>query len=279
MSKEVTRSEPRRLHAPATLVPLILIVALAGIAIAAPVLAPYAPNTPLDIVASKSLPPSRIHWFGTDNISRDVFSRVLFGARVSLSVAAASVVLSLAVGTSVGAVAAFAGGVWDAVLMRMIDVLLSIPRVLLLLAISAIAAPLPLVALIALIGLTGWFDVARLVRGEVQSLLTRDFILAARASGVRDRRLLRKHIVPHLIPTLAVSATLGIASTIALEAGLSYLGLGVQNPTASWGSIIQLGKGLIDTQWWLTLFPGLAAIMAVLACNALGDALRDHYAP
>ncbi len=253
--------------------------ALTAMALAAPLLAPYAPNTPIDIIGSKSLPPSTVHWFGTDNISRDVLSRVLYGARVSLAVAAAAVAVSLGVGTTIGAVAAMAGGMWDAVLMRIIDVFLSIPRVLLLLAVSAIAAPLPLLALVALIGFTGWFDVARLVRGEVQSLLGRDYILAARASGVADVRLLRRHIIPHLLPVLAVNATMGVASTIALESGLSYLGVGVQNPTASWGSIIQLGKGLIDTQWWLTLFPGLAAIIAVLACNALGDALRDHYAP
>ena len=259
--------------------PLLFIALLIVIAVAAPVLAPYAPNTPIDILAAKSLPPSRAYWFGTDNISRDVLSRVLFGARVSLAVAAASVALSLLVGTTIGAVAAMAGGVWDAMLMRAIDVMLSIPRLLLLLAVSALAAPLPLLALIALIGLTGWFDVARLIHGEVQSQLRRDYILAARASGVGGGRLLRRHIVPHLVPTLAVSATLGVASTIALEAGLSYLGVGVQNPTASWGSIIQLGRGFIDTQWWLTLFPGLAAIIAVVACNALGDALRDNYAP
>lgn len=268
----------RPIFAPRILVPFAAIVALACIAVLAPLLAPYAYDAQLDIVALKSSAPSAQHWFGTDTISRDVFSRVLFGARVSLLVAAASVSLALIVGTTFGAVAALAGGFWDAVLMRTLDVFLSIPRLLLLLAVSAFWSPMPLVPLVVLIGLTGWFDIARLVRGEVHTLLSRDFVLAARACGVRRPRLLLRHIMPHLISTLTVSATLGVAYTIALEAGLSYLGLGVQEPHASWGSIMRMGAAFVDTQWWMTFFPGLATIIAVLACNALGDALRDLYA-
>ncbi len=268
----------RPFFTPRILVPLLVIAVLAFIAVAAPLLSPFPYDAQLDIIALKSTPPSAQHWFGTDNTSRDVFSRVLFGARVSLLVAAASVTIALCVGTSYGAIAALAGGFWDALLMRTLDVLLSIPRLLILLAVSAFWSPMPLLPLVVLIGLTGWFDIARLVRGEVHALLRRDFVLAARACGVRRARLLVRHILPHLIPALTVSATLGVAYTIALEAGLSYLGLGVQEPQASWGSIMRLGAAFVDTQWWMTLFPGLATIITVLACNALGDALRDLYA-
>ena len=148
-----------------------------------------------------------------------------------------------------------------------------------LLAITALWDRLELVSLILLIGCTGWYDVARIVRGEIRALLGRDFIVAAEASGVGRSRVFWRHLLPHLLPVLAVTATLGVANTIALEAGLSYLGLGVQPPQASWGTIMSDGAAVIDSHWWLTVFPGLAVIMAILACNALGDALRDAFAP
>lgn len=256
----------------------VLLGVLVLVAVAAPWVAPYPPNAQLDILALKSQAPSLAHPFGTDQASRDVLSRVLHGARVSLLVAGSSVAISVLAGLTFGMTAALAGGVVESVMLRLLDLLQAIPRLLVLVAVSALVTAMPLPALALLIGLTGWFDVARLVRGETAALLTREFVLAARASGVGGTRLLWRHVLPHLLPIITVSATLGIAHTIALESGLSYLGLGVQDPTASWGTIIRDGNGFVDTLWWLTLFPGLATVLAVLVCNALGDALRDLFA-
>lgn len=259
--------------------PLALIAVLALVAAAAPRLAPYDPIAQLDIVLLQYHAPSFANPFGTDRASRDVLSRVLVGARVSLSVAAFSVTVSLLVGTLCGAIAAFAGGVVDQALMRAVDVALALPRLLLLLAISALWERLDLVGLVLLLGLTGWYDIARLVRGEVQAQLGREYLLAARATGVRSGRLLVRHVLPHLLPVLSVAASLGVAQTISLEAGLGFLGFGLQEPVASWGSIMRDGAGVIRAYWWLTLFPGLATMTAVVACNWLGDALREVFAP
>ena len=259
-------------------VSVVLVALLSVVAIAAPVLAPYAPNAQPDIVQGKNLPPSLAHPFGTDLSSRDVLSRVIYGARVSLSVASAAVSLTLVIGTAFGAAAALVGGLTDRVMMRLLDIAMAIPRLLVLLAIMSFSPHgLSIWALALVIAATGWYDVARMVRGELHGLMERDFVRAAQATGVRRSRLLVKHLLPHLLPVLAVSATLGVAQTIALEAGLGFLGFGVNGPT--WGSILNDGVGRVDTQWWLTLFPALAIAIAVLACNALGDALRDVFAP
>ncbi|MBL0169130.1 MAG: ABC transporter permease [Gemmatimonadaceae bacterium] len=267
----VSRAVPWRL-------PLAFVLMLVAIAVCAPLIAPLPPGIPANYDALKYWPPSGAHPFGTDGFGRDVLSRVIHGSRISLTLAFAAVSLALVLGTCYGAVAGLLGGAVDRWLMRLLDVALSIPRLLMLLAVTAFWGALPLPALIVLLGTTGWFDVARLVRGEVQALVQRDFILAAHASGVPRLRVLGRHVLPHLVPLLVVSATLNVASTIALEAGLSYLGLGVPPGTPSWGNIINEGAGVIGSQWWLTLFPGLAIVTAVLACHALGDALRDLFA-
>ena len=259
--------------------PIALVLLLALIALAAPILSPTSPIAQPDIVAQRSLPPSLAHFFGTDAYSRDVYARVLYGARVSLSVASLSVAIALILGTCYGAVAAFAGGVVERWLMRILDVLLALPRLLLLLALSSFWDEVPFTYLVIVLGLTGWYDVARSVRSEIQSQLTRDYLLAAKATGVPRTRMLSRHIVPHLIPVLAVYASLGVASTITLEAGLSYLGFGVRAPNPSWGTIMHDGFSVMRDQWWLTLFPGIAILLAVLVCNSLGDALRDAFAP
>jgi peptide/nickel transport system permease protein len=188
------------------------------------------------------------------------------------------VALALSVGTAYGAIAAMAGKTIDRILMRALDVLLALPRLLWLLAVTALWDGLPLGGLIVLLGLTSWYGVARVVRGEVQAQLKRDYALAARALGVRQPRFFLLQLVPQLLPVLAVWASIGVAQTIGLEAGLSFLGLGVQPPEASWGTIMQDGASVMQTQWWLTLFPGLATLLAVVACNWLGDALRDVFA-
>jgi peptide/nickel transport system permease protein len=259
--------------------PALALAALALLALAAPWLAPAPPNAIPGDGLLTSLPPSLEHPFGTDPLGRDVLSRVLHGARVSLSVAVLSVALSSLLGTAYGAAAGWCGGWIDTVATRLLDVVLAVPRVMLLLVVSALWGPLPLHWLVLLLGITGWFDVARLVRSEVRALREREFVLAARASGVRGSRILWWHVVPHVWPTLAVTATLGVAHTVALEAGLSFLGLGVQPPQASWGMMLTDGAIPGLGRWWLMLFPGGAIVAAVLAGNALSDALRETATP
>ncbi len=258
------------------LVPIGLLI---GIVVVGPLLWPYAPNTPLDLIALRSQAPSFAHPFGTDAVSRDVLSRVLAGGRVSLALATLSVSFSLIVATLYGAISVLAGGVVNSTMRRLLDVALSIPRLLVLLAVGALWGALSFPALVLLIGLTGWFVTARVVTDDLHALNTREFTMAARAMGVKGPRLLWRHLMPHLLPMLAINASFSVAGTIALEAGLSYLGLGIQAPQASWGTILRDGSGVVQTQWWLSLFPGLAIVLTVLASNALGDALRERFAP
>lgn len=256
-----------------------MIVALYLAAAIAPQIAPYPPAIQLDIVGMKNRPPGLAHPFGTDSFSRDVLSRVLYGARISLSVATLAVLLSATVGLVYGLTAGFFGGRVDNALMRALDALLAIPRVLLLIAILALWSPVPLPGLILLLGATGWFGVSRLVRAEVLSVKQREFVVAARALGASDGRIVLTHLLPNVIAPVVVAATLGIANVIVLEAGLSYLGIGAREPTASWGSIMEGGSEDVATAWWVVLFPGLAILVTVLAFNALGDALRDAIDP
>lgn len=258
---------------------LCVIVALLVIAALAPWLAPYSPIAQPDIVRLKNLAPSVAHPFGTDFASRDVFSRALYGARVSLSVALLAIIVSASVGTAYGAIAGFFGGRVDTVMMRLIDAALSVPRILLLIAILAVWAPVPLPLLILLLGLTGWFGVSRVVRGQVLSLRERDMVLAARALGARDREILWRHILPNVMSPIVVAITLGIANVLIVEAGLSYLGVGVRPPAASWGNMILDGSDEIASLWWISTFPGLAIVVTVMAFNLLGDGLRDALDP
>jgi peptide/nickel transport system permease protein len=257
----------------------LLLLGLAAIALLAPWLSPYAPEAQLDIIQLRSQAPTLAHPFGTDSFSRDVLSRVLHGGRISLAVAVTSVLISLGVGTAVGAMTALASPGIARLLRRVLEVLLSVPRLLVLLVITAVLGPLSVGGIVLLIGLTGWLVTARTVADALQGLITREFAMAARATGIRTPRLLLRHLLPHLVPVLVISATFGVANTIALEAGLSFLGLGIQPPTASWGTILHDGAGVVDTEWWLTVCPGFATVLAVLACNAMGDALRDRFAP
>jgi peptide/nickel transport system permease protein len=258
---------------------LALIGLLCAIALLAPVLAPYSPNTQLDIIGLKNRPPSLAHPLGTDQYSRDLLSRVLFGARISLSVALLAVLLSATVGTAYGLTAGYFGGRIDAIMMRLLDACLAIPRVLLLVAVLALWSPVPLGALIAVIGLTGWFEVSRLVRAEVMSVMRREYVLAARALGTPGFRIVWRHVLPNVLTPIIVVATLGVGNVIMLEAGLSYLGIGARAPTASWGSIFFDGSDAFQATWWIALFPGLAIIITVLAFNVFGSALRDALDP
>ncbi|HEY4671829.1 MAG TPA: ABC transporter permease [Gemmatimonadaceae bacterium] len=247
------------------------------VGVLAPLLAPYDPAAQPDIVALKDLPPSLAHPFGTDPYSRDVLSRVLYGARLSLTIGILATIVSLTLGVVYGAAAGYLGGIVDAVMMRVLDALLSIPRLLLVLGVLVAWPHLSIGALILFLGLTGWFGLSRIVRGQVLALKHAEFVTAAQALGASRRRILARHLLPNIVSPVAVAATLGVAHVIVLEAGLSYLGIGVPPPLASWGNIIQDGVDQISTLWWLSLFPGLFMVLTVMTLNILGEALRDSY--
>jgi peptide/nickel transport system permease protein len=257
-------------------VTLLLVI---GVALLAPLLAPYDPNAQLDITRLHSRPPSWAHPLGTDPYSRDVLSRLIWGARVSLSIAFSAVLLSVSIGILLGALAGYAGGVVDAVLMRLVDAALSIPRLLLLIAVLALWGDVGVVPLTLLIAGISWFSVSRLVRAETLAIRDQEFVVAARALGASPARVLLRHVLPNVAGPGLVSATLSVGSIVLLEAGLSFLGIGVRPPNPSWGSIIQDGAERVSDLWWLTFFPGLAILVTVFACNALGDALRDALDP
>lgn len=261
------------------IIALAFLLFLYLVALLAPWLAPFAPDLQQDIIGLRSQAPNGTHLFGTDVYSRDVLSRVIYGGRVSLSVACLAVLVSTTVGTAYGAIAGYLGGRVDAAMMRVIDALLSIPRILILLAIFALWGRVSLGAIVLILGLTGWFATSRLVRAQVLSLKAEEMVVAARALGARNRRILWRHILPGVTSTVVVAATLGIGNVIILEAGLSFLGVGVQQPRASWGNIIADGVSNVAGMWWMSLFPGLAIVLTVMAFNILGDALRDALDP
>jgi peptide/nickel transport system permease protein len=262
-----------------TRIALVVLLLVALSAVFAPVLAPYDPERQLDIERLHSQPPSAAHPFGTDPVSRDVLSRLIYGSRVSLAVGLGSVALAMSFGIAVGIVAGYLGGAVDAVLMRLVEAAISVPRLLVLIMVAALWGRLGIVPLTLLMAGTGWFTVSRLVRAETLALRDREFVLAARALGVPTPRLLVRHVLPNVIAPALVAAALSIANVILLEAALAYLGIGIETPAASWGTIIQDGATRVAELWWLTLFPGLAILVTVFACNALGDALRDAFDP
>jgi peptide/nickel transport system permease protein len=269
----------RLLHDARARVAAVVLLAVVLSAIFAPLLAPYDPVAMLDIVRLQSMPPTMAHPLGTDTFSRDVLSRVLYGSRVSLAIGFGAILLSMSIGIAVGSIAGFVGGPVDAVLMRLVDAALSIPRVLFVILIVALWGNVGVMALTLILAGTGWFAVSRLVRAETVALRDREFVIAARALGGSPARLLVRHVLPNVLAPALVAATLGIANVILLEAGLSYLGIGVRPPEASWGTIIKDGAERVSDLWWLTVFPGLAILITVFACNALGDALRDALDP
>ena len=256
---------------------LLAIIAL--IALLAPMLAPYGPSEVFGIDTLKHQPPSVAHPFGTDGSSRDVLSRVLYGARVSLAISLLAVTIAATVGTLYGAIAGYCGGWVDASMMRLIDAMLAVPRVLLLIAIVTLWNRVGMTGLILTLGLTGWFGVSRLVRAQVMSIKEREFIASARALGAGHTRILLRHVLPHVVSPVLVAATLGIGNVIVIEAGLSFLGMGVQQPRASWGNIILDGYDVMAYAWWVSVFPGLALVLTVLAVHLLADALRDALDP
>lgn len=254
---------------------------LAGVALAAllaPVLTGFDPSVGGDLRTERLLPPSPEHLLGTDRLARDVLTRILYGARISLTIGLVAAGLAATLGTLAGAVAGFAGGIVDAVIMRTVDVVLAFPRLVLLISIVAVFRP-SITVIVVVLALTQWPSTARLVRGEVLSLRERDFIVAATALGFSRRRIVLRHLVPNALGPVIVATTLGVGHTIVLEAGLSFLGIGVAPSVPSWGNMVAEGRDHLLDAWWLSTFPGLAIVATVLAINLVGDGLRDAFDP
>ena len=267
----------------------IFLSMIALVCLLAPITAPYdplrlgqdGPSGSSGMYTMKNLPPSLEHPMGTDGSSRDVMSRFLYGGRVSLGVALFATLVSVTLGTAYGAAAGYTTGITSTVLERVLDVLLAIPRVLLLIVIFALWRDLDPRAFVLILGMTGWYALARLVRGQVLALKTQDFVASARALGATQMRIITRHILPNVVTTVVVAAMLGVGHLIILEAGLSYLGIGITVPDPSWGNMIREGGniGQMKSTWWISLFPGLAIVSTVIAFNVLGDALLRALSP
>ncbi|MBV9188285.1 MAG: ABC transporter permease [Acidobacteria bacterium] len=262
---------------------LIYVGFVGALAIAAPFIAgskstpiPFGPN---DVdVANRLHPPDAQHHFGTDELGRDVLARMIHGARVSLTVGLLATMMALIVGCFFGAIAGYYGGVADWVVSRLIEVVLCFPLLFLALAIVAFFGPSIWTIMIAL-GLTTWTSEARYVRGEFLRIREMEFAYAARASGARDSRIIFRHLLPNALAPVLVSASFGVAYAILTESALSFLGLGVPLPTATWGSILATAKQFIEYAWWLVVFPGVAIFLTVAAFNIIGDRFRDALDP
>jgi peptide/nickel transport system permease protein len=256
----------------------VILLVVAAAAIVGPWLLPDPAAQP-DVLGQAYLSPGLGHPFGTDQLSRDVLSRVVSGARISLVVAALAVLVSVTIGAAVGLTAGYLGGATDTILMRLVDAARAIPRLFILLLLLAVWERIPLPALILFLGTTGWFGTSRMVRGEVLRLKEEAFVSGAEALGAGRRRIMLRHLLPNTMGPLLVAATLDVGDVILLEAGLSFLGLGVQPPTPSWGGMILDSKSILVTAPWTSLFPGLAILLTVLAVNLFGDALTDAVDP
>jgi peptide/nickel transport system permease protein len=254
----------------------VIIASVLALALLAPLLSPYDPDA-ID-VKSILLSPSAAHLMGTDSLGRDVFSRMLYGARISLLVGFVAVGIATVIGVILGAISGYYRGWVDVVIMRLVDVMLSIPTFFLILAVIAFLTP-SIWNIMIVIGLTSWMGVTRLVRAEFLSLCEREFVLASATLGARDHRLIFRHLLPNSLTPVIVSFVLGVASAVLVESGLSFLGLGVQPPQASWGNILTEGKEYIQFAWWLSFFPGMAILLTVLGYNLLGEGLRDALDP
>lgn len=235
----------------------------------------YNANEQGDLIHERYLPPGAQHFFGTDKFGRDILSRVLYGARISLLIALSVVGLSAGIGLIYGAAAAYLGGRTETVLMRLLDFLMAFPLIFLLLAIISIFQ-MNHWRLIPILGLTGWMETARLVHAEVLSLRERDFILAAKGFGFSNRRIIFNHIIPNCLTVIFVTAPLKVGEVILLESALSFLGIGIQPPTPSWGSIINDGREALRTAWWVSTFPGIFITLAVISFHLIGEGLKDR---
>jgi peptide/nickel transport system permease protein len=256
----------------------VVVTMLALLAIFAPLIAPYDPNA-IDLLAGQQKP-SREHLLGTDEIGRDVLSRVIYGARVSLSVGLVSVAIYTVIGTVLGAISGFYPGIVDSLIQRATDTVMCFPALIIIVAAVAILGP-SIFNVMIVIGLLTWPNICRLVRGQFLSLREREFVEAARTAGARDWQIIFRHVLPNSLAPITVAATFGVASAILTEAGLSFLGLGVQPPTASWGNMINLAQSaaVMQEMPWLWVPPGIMIAVAVLSINFMGDGLRDALDP
>lgn len=254
----------------------IIVFFLFAVAVLAPFIAPYDP----DAINVKHVleAPGSSHPFGTDDLGRDVLSRVIHGSWISLQVGFVAVGIATIIGVIIGALSGYYGGWLDTIMMRFVDIMLAIPTFFLILAVIAMLEP-SIWNIMIVIGVTSWMGVARLVRAEFLSLKEREFVLAARALGASDLRIIFRHILPNAMSPVLVSAVLGIAGAVLVESALSFLGIGVQPPTASWGNILTIGKDNIEIAWWISVFPGIAIFVTVLAYNLLGEGIRDSIDP
>lgn len=263
---------------PGALLALFIILLLVLVAIFAPLITPYDPTVPDRAVGFRATPPSPEHLLGTDRAGRDVLSRLIYGARISLMVGFGSQLLSLVLGVVFGLLAGYFGGWTDTLISRLIEILQAFPSLLFIIVLSVSIGPGLLTAYIAL-GIVGWASVARIVRGASLSLKTADYVEGARALGASNGRLIFLHILPGVLPSLIVIYTIGVGGAIIGEATLSFLGLGVKPPTPSWGQMIADGQSFLTSAWWMSVFPGLAIAIVVIAFNFFGDALRDALDP
>jgi len=253
--------------------PAIVLVALLAAAIAAPLLAPHAPDA-VDL-AHRREAPSSSHWFGTDELGRDVAARILDGARISLAVGLLSASVAGLSGVAIGGIAGYAGGAVDAVLMRLTDAALAVPRLPLLMIAGAVLQP-PVSVLVLLIGLAGWMETARVVRAEFMTLRARGFVESARAAGASHARLILAHLLPNAAPAIVVSMTLAVARGILLESALSFFGVGVRPPQASWGNMLYQAQSALLTEPWLALAPGIFIFVTTLSVNLAGDRMATR---
>lgn len=244
------------------------------VAFLAPILAPYDPHIIKDVVNTRYQSPNLNHLFGTDALGRDLFSRALFGARISLSIGVLSVIISMSLGTIYGAIAGFTGGVIDNVLMRFVDVIMAFPVFFLMLLLVGIFDA-GITMLVLILGFTSWPGTARYIRGEILSLKERGFIESAQAIGLPAHLIIWRHLIPNALSPVLVSAALMIGGMITAEAGLSFLGIGIRPPIPSWGNMISAGQDAVFSGWWIAFFPGLLLTITILCLNLLADGLRD----
>ena len=255
---------------------LIFILFVIISALFAPYISPYNPDK-IDVNAILQ-PPNPSHLLGTDQLGRDILSRLIYGGRISIEVGFIAVSLSLFIGIFMGAYAGYYGGITDSILMRFVDIMLTFPSFFLILAISAILKP-SIINIMIIIGLTSWMGIARIIRAEFTQNREKDYVLAAKAAGAPDSYIMFFEILPNTIAPILVSATLGVAGAILIQASLAFLGIGIMPPTASWGGMLSRGKTYIMVAWWLTLFPGIAILLTVLSFNLVGEAVRNALDP
>ena len=255
---------------------LVILVPMFLAAVLAPLIAPYDPIEPdlKNVLAG----PSFSHPFGTDMLGRDVLARVIYGSRISLLVGFVSVGIATLIGLVLGALAGYYGGLADEIIMRFVDLMMCFPTFFLILAVIAFLEP-SIWNIMVVIGLTSWMGISRLVRAEFLSIKSKEFVLAARAQGLSNRRIIFGHILPNALAPVYVVATLGVGGAILTESALSFLGIGVQPPTASWGNILAQAKDNIEIAWWLSLYPGIAIFLTVMGYNLLGEGLSDVLDP